>query len=134
MEKDQVWYLWDMTSQPSAPWGLGSISHREPGSQTYVFDDSAGTGTYAYVVDSGINTQHVEFGGRATKGYNAALLGLPLINDDTIGHGTHVAGTIGSRTYGVAKNTNLISVKVFVGSSVSVILYHTVTSSEVFSG
>lgn len=102
------------------PHGLATISHRNPGSTSYIYDDSAGEGTYAYVVDSGINTGHVEFEGRATRGYNAA--GGDDV--DTLGHGTHVAGTIGSRAYGVAKKASLISVKVFAGrtADTSVIL------------
>ena len=69
---------------------------------------------------TGIITTHNEFGGRATLGYNAA----GGEHTDTLGHGTHVAGTIGGTTYGVSKKTNLISVKVFQGasSSTSIIL------------
>lgn len=65
------------------------------------------------MVDSGIITTHTQFGGRASLGYNA----VGGEHTDTLGHGTHVAGTIGGSTYGVAKNTNLISVKVFQGAS-----------------
>lgn len=102
------------------PHGLGSISSRTSGSTRYVYDDSAGSGTYAYVVDTGILTSHTQFGGRASLGYNA----VGGSHTDTNGHGTHVAGTIGGSTYGVAKRTNLISVKVFSGttSSTSIIL------------
>jgi oryzin len=66
-------------------------------------------------VDTGILSTHNEFSGRATTGYNA----VGGSNADTNGHGTHVAGTIGGRTYGVAKNAKLIAVKVFQGSSSS---------------
>ncbi|KAG9614489.1 alkaline serine protease, partial [Aureobasidium melanogenum] len=90
-------------------WGLGRISQRNYAANTYYYDASAGAGTYGYVVDSGININHKEFGGRASLGQNFA--GGSHVDD--IGHGTHVAGTIGGTTYGVAKKANLISVKVF---------------------
>ncbi|KAJ3527771.1 hypothetical protein NM208_g10539 [Fusarium decemcellulare] len=120
VEPDQVYTLDAFVTQSGATWGLGSISSRSPGSTTYRYDDSAGEDTYAYVVDSGININHNDFGGRASQGYNAA--GGEF--DDTFGHGTHVAGTIGGRTYGVAKQANLIDVKVFIGrqSTTAIIL------------
>ncbi|PVI02724.1 subtilisin-like protein [Periconia macrospinosa] len=109
-----------LVTQSGATWGLGAVSHRSGSSSSYVYDDTAGAETYAYVVDSGILTTHQEFEGRATFAYNAAGGG----NADTLGHGTHVAGTIGGKTYGVAKKTNLIAVKVFQGaqSSTSIVL------------
>lgn len=115
VEADQIWTISSLITQNSSTWGLSSISHKKPGQKGYIFDSSAGEGTYAYIVDTGINEDHVEFEGRASYGYNA-------INDedvDTAGHGTHVAGTIGSKTYGVAKKAQLISVKVFEGESSS---------------
>ncbi|GJC92040.1 alkaline proteinase [Colletotrichum higginsianum] len=120
VEPEQIYTLEAVTTQSGATWGLGSISSRTSGSTTYRYDDSAGAGTYAYVVDSGVNTAHVDFEGRASQGYNAA----GGVFSDTFGHGTHVAGTIGSKTYGVAKKTNLIDVKAFIGqlSSTSIIL------------
>uniref|UniRef100_L2FCI6 Alkaline serine protease alp1 n=1 Tax=Colletotrichum fructicola (strain Nara gc5) TaxID=1213859 RepID=L2FCI6_COLFN len=86
VERDQIWTLFAIVSQTGAPWGLGTISHKTSGSTTYVYDNAAGTGTYAYVVDSGINTAHTNFGGRATLGYNAA----GGAHTDTLGHGTHL--------------------------------------------
>ncbi|CEL09709.1 hypothetical protein ASPCAL12842 [Aspergillus calidoustus] len=120
VEPDHVWHLSATVSQQPAPWGLRSISHRKPGAPNYVFDERGGLGTFAYVVDTGINYGHVEFEGRAHAGFVA----VPGPDIDTYGHGTHVAGTIGSRAYGVAKKTQLISVKVFLGesSSTSIIL------------
>lgn len=110
---EQVFDKRALTTQTDAPWGLGAISHKTGASTSYVHDNTAGQDTYAYVVDSGIITTHSEFGGRASLGFNA----VGGQHTDTLGHGTHVAGTIGGSTYGVAKKTNIISVKVFEGST-----------------
>ncbi|KAI0160446.1 peptidase S8/S53 domain-containing protein [Xylariaceae sp. FL1272] len=131
IEQDQIWRVSYENStvtvqrapikQISAPWGLGTISHRNPGSSEYIYDGSAGLGTFAYIIDTGLNTNHHEYFNRASYGYNA--IGGP--NVDGNGHGTHVAGTIGSTSFGVAKRTSLISVKCFDSSgssSVSIIL------------
>ncbi|TRX88340.1 hypothetical protein FHL15_010778 [Xylaria flabelliformis] len=124
VEQDQVWHLFDephelseraLTTQSGATWGLGTISHRNSGSTSYIYDSSAGAGTYAYIVDTGLLTTHTQFGGRGSYGYNA----VGGANVDSNGHGTHVAGTLGGSTYGVAKAATIISVKVFSGSSSS---------------
>lgn len=96
-------------TQSNAPWGLGRISHQKPGSTDYTYDSMAGAGTCAYVIDTGISTSHPDFEGRASFLANFAGDG---VNDDGHGHGTHCAGTIGSKTYGVAKKTKLFAVKV----------------------
>lgn len=113
VEEDQIWTISAATTQRSSTWGLASLSHKRLGQSGYVYDATAGEGTYGYVVDTGINVDHVEFEGRASNGYNV----FSGSNADTAGHGTHVAGTIGSKTYGVAKRANLIAVKVFQGES-----------------
>jgi subtilisin family serine protease len=100
-------------TQGSSTWGLGRISHVNKGTSSYTYDDTAGTGTCAYVIDTGIYTAHTEFEGRATFLANYAGDGQ---NSDGNGHGTHVAGTIGSKTYGVAKKTKLYAVKVLDSS------------------
>jgi subtilisin family serine protease len=97
-------------TQTNATWGLGRISHSEKGSSTYLYDPSAGTGTCAYIIDTGIYTAHPEFEGRATFVKNFDL--VDGTDDDMFGHGTHVAGTIGSKSYGVAKNAKLFAMKV----------------------
>ena len=97
-----------VTTQPNAPWGLGRISHRQAGSSDYVYDSTAGEGTCAYIIDTGLYAAHSEFEGRAQQVIN--LAGGSSSDDN--GHGTHVAGTIGSKSYGVAKKTKLYGVKV----------------------
>ncbi|KAK1777045.1 peptidase S8/S53 domain-containing protein [Copromyces sp. CBS 386.78] len=109
IEQEAVFTINTYVSQSSAPWGLARISSRTKGKTTYTYDDSAGAGTCAYIIDTGINTAHVDFGGRATWLANYAGDGL---NSDGNGHGTHVAGTVGGTTYGVAKKTKLYAVKV----------------------
>lgn len=109
IEQDAVVKSTAFVTQKSAPWGISRLSHKAKGSSDYVYDESAGEGTCAYIIDTGIYTAHSEFGGRATWLANYAGDGK---NSDGNGHGTHVAGTIGSSTYGVAKKTKLFAVKV----------------------
>ncbi|EGZ76010.1 putative endopeptidase K [Neurospora hispaniola] len=110
VEQEAVFTINTYTSQSSVPsWGLARLSSKTKGKTTYVYDSSAGAGTCAYIIDTGINTAHSDFGGRATWLANYAGDG---INSDGNGHGTHVAGTVGGTTYGVAKKTNLYAVKV----------------------
>ncbi|KAI1505284.1 protease [Biscogniauxia marginata] len=99
-----------LQTQDEAPWGLARISSREPGTTTYTYDDSAGEGTYAYIIDTGIFIDHPDFEGRATWG--ASFVEGDDTETDGHGHGTHVSGTTASKTYGVAKKANLIAVKV----------------------
>lgn len=108
IEPDSVVHTQALTTQSGATWGISRLSHHSNGASTYVYDSSAGSGTYSYIIDTGIYTSHSDFGGRATFGANYA----DSSNTDGNGHGTHVAGTTGSTTYGVAKKTNLIAVKV----------------------
>lgn len=82
----------------------------------YVYDSRDGSGTYAYIIDTGLLTTHTEFGNRAFFVYNAVA---DSTSDDNVGHGTHIAGTIGSLSYGVAKQTTLLSVKVLDSETVS---------------
>lgn len=71
---------------------------------------ATGAGVHAYVIDSGIHTTHVGFEGRASWAYTAS--NVPGGNGDNNGHGTHLAGNIGSSSYGIAKQVNLHAVKV----------------------
>jgi subtilisin family serine protease len=97
------------TTQTNPPWGLDRIDQRNlPLSGTFTYTRT-GSGVKAYVIDTGIRFSHTQFGGRATSGYDAVDGGSA---DDCNGHGTHVAGTIGGSTYGVAKGVSLVAVRV----------------------
>jgi len=117
IEEDQIMRTTAVQSQTNAPWGLQRVSSEgklPAGSRAnslafaYNFDDAAGQGVDVYVIDTGINTEHQSFGGRASFGF--AAQGLPEVDDQ--GHGTHCAGTIASKDFGVAKAANVIAVKV----------------------
>ncbi|MGK5676796.1 S8 family peptidase [Micromonospora sp. URMC 106] len=97
-------------TQSNPPWGLDRIDQRAlPLSRSYTYN-SSGTGVTAYVIDTGIRTTHVDFAGQAVDGFDAIDNALPAT--DCNGHGTHVAGTVGGNTYGVAKNVRLVGVRV----------------------
>jgi len=122
IEQDQIVYTFDgvhnktaalleqVASQYGATWGLDRIDQRAlPLNQIYNYKDSAGSGTVVYVIDTGVLFTHTEFSGRAYSGPNFHT-GTDDSTDDN-GHGTHCAGTIGGRTYGVAKNAQIVGIK-----------------------
>ena len=109
-------------TQANATWGLDRIDQRSrPLSGTYSYTGT-GSGVRAYIIDTGIRFAHAEFGGRAVRGTDTVtsggLLGLfgggsgSTNGEDCNGHGTHVAGTVGGTTYGVAKQVTLVAVRV----------------------
>jgi len=95
-------------TQTNPPWGLDRIDQRSrPLNAIYTFNRT-GAGVFAYVIDTGIRTAHTQFGGRAANVFDA----FGGNGQDCNGHGTHVAGTIGGSTFGVAKSVNLRGVRV----------------------
>lgn len=112
VEEDGVVGL--VATQTNATWGLDRIDQRDlPLNGTYVFNET-GSGVKAYIIDTGIRATHTEFGGRVISGFTAINDGLGT--NDGNGHGTHVAGTVGGATFGVAKNVTLVAVRVLDSS------------------
>lgn len=111
IEQDQTVALSQLSSpQDQATWGLDRIDQADrPLDSQYHFNYS-GAGVHAFIIDTGIRPDHVEFSGRLLPGYS-------VVKDangtsDCNGHGTHVAGTVGATTWGVAKAVALIPVRV----------------------
>ncbi|HEV2778792.1 MAG TPA: S8 family peptidase [Actinophytocola sp.] len=112
VEQDQVVHATiDQVNPPS--WGLDRVDQRDlPLNNLYQYSTTADNVT-AYIVDTGIRTTHSNFGGRAVWGTNTTGDGN---NTDCNGHGTHVAGTVGGSTFGLAKGVRLVAVKVLTCS------------------
>jgi subtilisin family serine protease len=106
VEEDSLMYA--STVQTGATWGLDRIDERDlPRDGNYVYNWT-GSGVRAYIIDTGIRTTHTQFGGRASAVFDA----FGGNGQDCNGHGTHVAGTVGGSTYGVAKSALLRAVRV----------------------
>ncbi|MFM6948285.1 MAG: S8 family serine peptidase [Aquirufa sp.] len=96
------------TQSPTPSWGLDRVDQTSlPLNNTYNYT-STGSGVKAYIIDTGIKLDHVDFTGRVVKGIDV----IDKTFKDGNGHGTHVAGTVGGTTYGIAKGVTLVAVRV----------------------
>jgi len=92
-------------TQNNPPWGLDRIGQRDlPLNHAYSYTNT-GSGVNVYIIDTGIRRTHTQFGGRASASFDA--VGDGQNTNDCNGHGTHVSGTVGGSTYGVAKAVRL---------------------------
>jgi cerevisin len=108
-----------MVVQDQAPWGLSRILGKSYlKSHKYIYPENAGKDVEVYVIDTGINILHPDFGGRARWGANMVE---SSVDKDENGHGTHVAGIIGGSKYGISKSTNLVAVKVLDSNGVGMV-------------
>jgi subtilisin family serine protease len=108
IEQNQVIKL--VATQTAATWGIDRVDQANlPLSTTYTYNSTGSTVT-AYIFDTGVRSDHAEFGGRVTGGFSAVA--AEPTPEDGNGHGTHVAGTVGGTTYGIAKSINIVPVKV----------------------
>ncbi|TFK69032.1 serine proteinase [Pluteus cervinus] len=116
ISEDGVLHTMELVTQTTAPWGLSRVSSRTilprqvyySLAYNYTYDNSGGSGVDIYIVDTGVYTAHLDFGGRARWGITFG--GYP--DADGYGHGTHCAGTAAGTQFGVAKSANIIAVKV----------------------
>ena len=100
----------DTIQYDTPSWGLDRLDQIfAPLNKRYTYPNTA-SNVHAYVIDSGIRISHSEFGGRASYGYD--FFDNDTVADDCDGHGTHVSGTIGGTNYGVAKQVQLVGVRV----------------------
>ena len=99
------------TTQDDVPWGLDIIDGVDDGVYTYP-DGATGEGVDVYVIDTGVYLKHWQFEGRAIAGIDLSSPGSDCAQTMKDGHGTHVAGTVGSKLFGVAKKVRIIDVRV----------------------
>ena len=110
VQQQQQYQVSDTQELPSD--GLDRIDQRTfPLDRAYTYDPSGGASVHAYIIDSGVQTAHPDFGGRASSGFD--FVDNDAVAQDCNGHGTHVAGTVGGTKYGVAKKVQIVAVRVF---------------------
>jgi aqualysin 1 len=108
VEEDSI--MTASVTQNNPPWGLDRVGQRDlPLNQVYSYT-ATGSGVNAYIIDTGIRITHTQFGGRASVGFDA--VGDGQNGNDCNGHGTHVSGTVGGSTFGIAKSVRLFAVRV----------------------
>ncbi len=113
VERDQVVSIQATQVNPPS-WGLDRIDQRNlPLDQRYTYN-STGSGVNAYIIDTGVRVTHTDFGGRARNGYD--FVDNDSVAQDGNGHGTHVAGTVAGTLHGVAKQANIVAVRVLNNS------------------
>ena len=101
----------ELDTQTGATWGITRIDQRSLNiNGIYTYSSTAGRGVTAYILDTGIQTNNIDFGSRASIGFDA--IGGTGSGSDCNGHGTHVAGTVAGKKYGVAKLATLVDVRV----------------------
>jgi len=108
VEQEQIFSA--VVTQSGATWGIDRLDQPNlPLSGTYTYTQTGST-VDAYIFDTGIKLDHTQFGGRAKTGFDAFISGGAAMDGN--GHGTHVAGTVGGSTYGIAKGVTLLAVRV----------------------
>lgn len=119
MMVEQDAYISINATQNNAPWGLDRVDQRNVQLNTSYNYVKTGSGVHVYVIDTGVRTSHVEFGGRATADYDSVYDGQN--GQDCHGHGTHVAATIGGNNYGVAKSARIHAIRVLACNGIGTV-------------
>ncbi|MDQ3403630.1 MAG: S8 family peptidase [Actinomycetota bacterium] len=101
---------WAADEQPNPTWGLDRVDRREAAVDSKYIYNATGEGVTAHLIDSGIRKSHQDLAGRAS--YGPDLLDNDADSSDCFGHGSHVGGTIGAKTYGVAKKVKIVAIRV----------------------
>lgn len=115
IERDKPVQIWEEKIEHDAPWGLARSCHRDrPDSRDFIYDEDGGENVDVYVIDTGVYIEHEDFEDRATfgKSFVRDRKSDEEIRKDDNGHGTHCAGIIAGKKYGMCKQCHIIAVKV----------------------